>query len=591
MKILSVILPMPIALLLLASNLSAQENLQVAPETYQPSPAQTSAPEQSSGLRLSSGNTALRGSTPERPMSMTLGEPSAEELKPLSEQSGQTKTFQVGIERTVPELPTVADWVWTAVTGGQAGHFLLQSAGATRVRALLQLNQVLPDGVEVRVYVPDSPENTYGPYINADFNAQPELGKGKLWTPSLSGDSLGIEVFVPTGIDTAQVQLQVPLLSHIVYDLQSSTLKAAGLSSLKFASCDISLACADQEWQQTGKSVARYIYTNSSGSSFLCTGTLIADQDTASQIPYFLTAAHCINEPVSAGNMDFFWFHQESNCGADDVSWVQTSGGAELLATEDALDASLVRLIEPPPAGVVLSGWELAPFTANDTVYGLHHSRGNPKQYSRGRFSRRIRIESAASGYMTMPDDKGSFNQVIWDQGVTAPGGSGSALWKKMAGVHYLKGTLVGGSSGCTTLDAPDEYTRFEQFYPYVSAWLSAPQFVLKGILDETAVPVALVDAVLIARYMDGVRGNALLAGVSTQTIDMITLESRLALAQQKLDIDADGQLEASKDGVLLARYLLGLRGAPLIDGTDLKNSVRNNEGDILKYLESLQIN
>jgi hypothetical protein len=42
------------------------------------------------------------------------------------------------------------------------------------------------------------------------------------------------------------------------------------------------------------------------------------------------------------------------------------------------------------------------------------------------------------------------------------------------------------------------------------------------------------------------------------------------------------------KDGLLLVRYLLGLRDAPLVQGVDLSASGRNTPAAVASYLESI---
>jgi hypothetical protein len=97
-----------------------------------------------------------------------------------------------------------------------------------------------------------------------------------------------------------------------------------------------------------------------------------------------------------------------------------------------------------------------------------------------------------------------------------------------------------------------------------------------------------LVDGVIIARYLQGVRGAALLEGVTTQALDTAALETQLAAVQTVMDVDNDGNEDAGKDALLLMRYLLGLRSAPLVQGVTLSTSKRNTSSAISTYLESI---
>ena len=565
-----------------SATLAANAPIRVSPEVYQPA---TTASRQAKPVPA----TTLHVNQPVRPRSVTLSVPPATALKALQNQSGSRRAFQIGFQRSIPDLPPVAEWTWTVTNQGQAGHFTITSLDAQRIRTLLLLEQPLPDGVEIRVYAPNLAEEVYGPYGNAQFLTLPGQTLPALWTPTLSGDTLGIEVFVPAGVDPEAVKLRVPQLSHIAYNMQSGQLKSTSLSGFKFASCDVSLACAPVEWQQTGQSVARYIFTDQTGSSYLCSGTLLADQDSSSQIPYFLTAAHCVYDETTSSSMEMYWFDQESSCGADDARPTHTTGGADLLVTRTDLDSSLLRLRTPPPAGVLMSGWALDDLSVGQAVHAIHHGLGNPKQYSQGSFLTHASLTPNSAGYLVVSDPTGDFNQVGWSQGITAPGSSGSGLWIKVDGQHYLKGTLVGGSSSCSAPDSPDEYSRLERFHPYASVWLDKTSAPLSSVLDSSQPASALMDGILVARYMSGVRGSNLLTGVvSSQSIDLTVLENHLELAQYQLDVDGDGLREAQVDGLLLARYLIGLRNNALIEGINLNGSPRNTASSLTAYLISV---
>lgn len=560
----------------------------VESEIYQPGPYVLSKhPVQ---LKLSSLDPAQRGLSkllfPAQ--SMYLGLPSADELKALAQQESHYRALKIGIERTVSAVPAVQDWVWQPVLGGQAAQFILSSEAAVSLRALVQLEQELPTGVELRIFAPEQTNEVYGAYQTRDFKRLAGSKYGQLWTPTVTGSQLGLEIFVPEGVELAQIQLSVPQLSHIDYDFKTSQFKLADEAILKFSSCDVSMACAPTAWQPTAQAVARYIFTNSTGSSFLCTGTLLADKDTGTQIPYFMTAAHCINDAALAASMDFYWFHQETSCGSGNTSWVRTTGGADLLASRTELDSSLVRLRTLPPIGAMLSGWTLSSLATNAPVVGIHHGLGYPKQFSQGNFVSYANVSFTTDGFTVTKDPVGSFTQVAWTQGITAQGSSGSGLWTSINGVPYLKGTLVGGSSSCTTPHAPDEYTRLERFHPYATTWLEASGGTVSSLVNTNQPLSALVDGVIMARYLAGKRGVELTTNVTTALVNYTQLETKLDLLKPVLDLDGDGLLEANKDGILMIRYLAGLKDAALIGQFDFTNSKRKTAAEINQYIETV---
>ena len=70
-------------------------------------------------------------------------------------------------------------------------------------------------------------------------------------------------------------------------------------------------------------------------------------------------------------------------------------------------------------------------------------------------------------------------------------------------------------------------------------------------------------DGIIIARYLLGVRGDTLLAGQSAG--DAQSAEERVASGAENLELDVDAnQTSDAKDGILILRYMLGLRGESL---------------------------
>ena len=73
-------------------------------------------------------------------------------------------------------------------------------------------------------------------------------------------------------------------------------------------------------------------------------------------------------------------------------------------------------------------------------------------------------------------------------------------------------------------------------------------------------------DGILIARYLLGVRGAALTQGQSAAAFGELEPEIKIGADNKFLDVDADGDADGD-DGILIARYLFGLRGAELTAG------------------------
>ena len=104
----------------------------------------------------------------------------------------------------------------------------------------------------------------------------------------------------------------------------------------------------------------------------------------------------------------------------------------------------------------------------------------------------------------------------------------------------------------------------------------------------------ATTDGMLVMRYLLGLQGSALTAGAlgdSPARGDPVAVKAYLDAIRSKLDIDGDSTYDAATDGVLILRYLLGFRGAALINGaiaTAPRTPTRVLATDIEIYIRSL---
>ena len=98
-------------------------------------------------------------------------------------------------------------------------------------------------------------------------------------------------------------------------------------------------------------------------------------------------------------------------------------------------------------------------------------------------------------------------------------------------------------------------------------------------------------DGLLIARYLAGFSGGALtgdaLSNDATIT-DPAAVKTRLDNIRPALDVDGDGQYRVGTDGLLILRYLLGLRGNALIAGALGPSPARSTAPDIEAFIQLL---
>jgi alpha-tubulin suppressor-like RCC1 family protein len=97
-------------------------------------------------------------------------------------------------------------------------------------------------------------------------------------------------------------------------------------------------------------------------------------------------------------------------------------------------------------------------------------------------------------------------------------------------------------------------------------------------------------DGLIFARYLLGIRGAALLDGIDNTgalrpTVGAIA--AYLDTVKNSLDIDLDGRWLPTTDGVLLVRYMLGLRGAALTAGAIGNNAFRTAPALIEAYIRN----
>ncbi len=121
-----------------------------------------------------------------------------------------------------------------------------------------------------------------------------------------------------------------------------------------------------------------------------------------------------------------------------------------------------------------------------------------------------------------------------------------------------------------------------------VTATFAPSTVVLNLDIDASNTYSAESDALLIARYLLGVRGNALVADTLASSADPVVVAERLGNLAPIFDVDGDGRVDATTDALLITRYLLGARGAALISGAVSASARRTSAIDIEAYLQGI---
>ena len=101
----------------------------------------------------------------------------------------------------------------------------------------------------------------------------------------------------------------------------------------------------------------------------------------------------------------------------------------------------------------------------------------------------------------------------------------------------------------------------------------------------------ALTDGLLLLRGMFGLDGSALVTGTIASDAaytESVDIEARIATLGDLADIDGNGQIDALTDGLLTLRYLFGLEGQTLIAGVVASDATRVTAVDIEAHLKTL---
>lgn len=393
-------------------------------------------------------------------------------------QSRRMKPAQVGIGRAAysegvaAKLPALK---WVAMRDGSSvARIEVGSPVALGIRVGLQIKALDPRA-ELRFAGSDEPSRIVSMMTGAEIQKLTDA-RGIFWTPGTDGERQIIELYLPARASRGSVKVQAPELSHLLTNSRNDfkIIEKIGESG----SCNVDTACrvADlgPNFVSAKNAVAHMLFTYSTGLSYICTGTLLADTVAATQIPYFYSANHCFaggsdgipvqNFQTVANTLNTYWKYEATACGSGvQAAKVLLPGGSDYLYSNANTDAMLLRLKNAPPAGSEFAGWDSAVLAPSSSIIGIHHPSGDVKKVSLGQQI------SSDSELIT----------VGWLSGTTEGGSSGSGLFTTDPGGYRLRGGLYGGNAACSnsgslsnTLNR-DFYSRFDVVFPNISQYLS----------------------------------------------------------------------------------------------------------------------
>jgi hypothetical protein len=278
-------------------------------------------------------------------------------------------------------------------TSPQGGGLLVQTSlssvawgGSVHVddayRLRLHLASVrLPAGAQIWVH---GTAQTVGP-----FGREMIAPDGSLWTPSVAGDEIAVDVQLPAKALAGRQAAFGFTVDQVLELVQTGSADQAGAKP-KDDSCNQDASCyndSDFAGYDAARHAVAIIEFVEQGEGAQCTGELL--NDTANdQTPYMLTANHCISDSGGAASLQawFDYYTPSCNGAAPDMSTLPTVSGATLLATGDANTSSDFTLMQLSsiPAGRSFLGWDAdQDAVSNGTLlYRLSNPNGEPQNYN-----------------------------------------------------------------------------------------------------------------------------------------------------------------------------------------------------------------
>lgn len=282
---------------------------------------------------------------------------------------------QNGFSRPLPSPVRMRLATAASSTDARVWGTRVRVAGAWRLR--LHLEKVsLPAGTRLWVWGAGEEPRPFGLEL---------LGPdGDLWTPSVGGEDMFLEIAVPAGLAGETARLEVREVGEI-FRLGSLIPAFEPLGGcIQDASC---IGTGTFDAIAAARKAVAHLEFEDGGDLFICSGGLLNDAP-GSGTPYLLTANHCFSNQASASSLEAFWDFQTSSCNGavPNLNSLPRSNGATLLATGESSDFTFVRL-NSVPVGRVFLGWTTNVLAAGTVLHRLSHPAPDfdpfPQSYSR----------------------------------------------------------------------------------------------------------------------------------------------------------------------------------------------------------------
>ena len=109
--------------------------------------------------------------------------------------------------------------------------------------------------------------------------------------------------------------------------------------------------------------------------------------------------------------------------------------------------------------------------------------------------------------------------------------------------------------------------------------------------IDDDGGADALTDGLLIIRNLFGFSGESLVSNAlapEANVTDSADISARIASMADALDVDADGEVDALTDGLMIIRRLFGFSGESLVSDALAPEATRTDPDEIQAYIDGL---
>ena len=273
--------------------------------------------------------------------------------------------------------------------GGLVWTASVRSEGAAALKLRIA-GFFLPPRAELWIYT--TAGEAHGPYSWAGPD-----GTREFWTHSVSGSEAVVQLRMRGPVSQGDLNRLGFVVADVAH-IDDASLRGGGPDAQPSAGfCSYNAACVESgecvgtAWDDVRNAVAHIRFV-SGGWVYICSGGLVVDSDASTQVPYFLTANHCISRDREASSMEaYFRFRADTQncssttgCTAGPSTSVPRTRGSAIVSTSKTSDYTLLRLSEAAPAGSYFLGWSATPVANSNGVqlYRFSHPQGAPQAYS-----------------------------------------------------------------------------------------------------------------------------------------------------------------------------------------------------------------